>query len=123
MTDSEVKDFVSSWTSTWQALDIDAAADHFAADAEMRSPLAMRVVGIPVIRGREAIRQYWRAAYAGIGDPKLVVEASSWDDRLRRLTVWWRAAPRGVATRACEFMDFGADGLIRRSEAYYGSAD
>ena len=123
MTDREVDDFVSSWTSTWLALDIDAATDHFATDGETRSPLATRVVGTSLIREREAMRQYWREAYAGVGGPGLVVEASSWDDRPRRLTVWRRAAPRGVATRACEHTDFGPDGSIRRSEACHGSAD
>lgn len=89
----------------------------------MRSPVAASITGVSFIRGREAIRQYWRKAYADAGDPQLVVEAYSWDEARRRLTVWWRAKPRGVATRACEYMDFGTDRLIQRGEAYYGSAD
>lgn len=114
--------FAAAWADHWNKLDIDAVVNHFAADGEMVSPLAARLTGSPRIKGREAIRAYWHQAYGEVTNPRLVLEAVSWDDRLQRLIVWWRAElPAGVA-RASELMDFDAAGLVCRSEAYYGAA-
>lgn len=122
LTPETAQAFATAWADNWNRLDIDAVVNHFAPDAEMTSPLAARLTGSPRVRGREAIRAYWRAAYGRVTDPGLVLEAVAWDGRLQRLVVWWRAElPAGV-TRACESMDFDAAGQVMRSEAYYGAA-
>jgi len=121
MTEEEALAFADTWAAHWNKVDVDAVVAHFAEESEMRSPLAARLTGKPNVVGREAIRQYWTTAYAEVTSPRLELESASWDGRLGRLTVWWRAElPTGV-TRASELMDFGPDGLIIRSEAYYGA--
>ena len=120
MTLDEAVSFASDWASAWNRVDIDFVANHFAIDGEMTSPLAMDITGAATVKGREAIRDYWQRIYGRISSGNLQLEAVSWDVELVRLTVWWCAALPNGMTRACEYMDFGEDGLIVKSEAYYG---
>src|SRR5262245_20143473 len=106
--------FVESWRASWCKVDIDAVVSHLADDAEMRSPLALKLTGSPVVTGAESIRTYWQRAYGHIQSADLEVLAWSWDDAMSRLTVWWQLGE----TRASEFMDFDAAGQVTRSEAF-----
>jgi len=108
--------FVEAWCANWCKVDIDAVVSHFADSAEMRSPLAIKLTGAPVVAGLENIRAYWRKAYGHIESADLKILSWSWDDTIARLTVWWQLGD----TRASEFMDFDAAGRVVRSEAFYG---
>ena len=108
--------FVESWHANWCKVDIDAVVSHFADDAEMRSPLALKLTDSPVVKGARNIRAYWQRAYGHIHSADLKVLAWSWDDAMSRLTVWWQLGE----ARASEFMDFDAEGRVTRSEAFYG---
>ncbi len=108
--------FVEAWCASWRKVDIDAVVSHFAENAEMRSPLALKLTGSAVVTGAENIRAYWRKAYGAAVSPDLKVLNWSWDDAISRLTVWWQLGD----TRASEFMDFDAAGRVVRSEAFYG---
>ena len=108
--------FVEAWCANWCRVDIDAVVEHFAENAEMRSPLAIKLTGSPVVAGAENIRAYWRKAYGHIASADLKTLSWSWDAAIARLTVWWQLGD----TRASEFMDFDAAGRVVRSEAFYG---
>ncbi|WP_249147372.1 nuclear transport factor 2 family protein [Bradyrhizobium sp. AUGA SZCCT0177] len=108
--------FVEAWCASWCKVDIDAVVSHFAENAEMRSPLAIKLTDSPVVAGLENIRAYWRKAYGHIESADLKILSWSWDDTIARLTVWWQLGD----TRASEFMDFDAAGRVVRSEAFYG---
>ena len=108
--------FVERWLHNWRNVDIDAVVSHFADDAEMRSPLAVKLTDSPVVKGADNIRRYWKRAYGHIESADLKVLAWSWDETIARLTVWWQLGE----TRASEFMDFDASGRVARSEAFYG---
>jgi limonene-1,2-epoxide hydrolase len=108
--------FVEAWCANWCKVDIDAVVAHFAENAEMRSPLALKLTGAPVIAGAGNIRAYWQKAYGGIASADLKILNWSWDAAIARLTVWWQLGD----TRASEFMDFDAAGCVVRSEAFYG---
>ena len=108
--------FVEAWRANWCKVDIDAVVAHFAENAEMRAPLALKLTGSAVVAGPENIRAYWRKAYGAIESADLKVLNWSWDDAIARLTVWWQLGD----TRASEFMDFDAAGRVVRSEAFYG---
>ena len=110
------RSFAEAWHASWCKVDIDAVVSHFADDAEMRSPLAEKLTGSPVVRGSEAIRRYWKKAYGHVKSADLQLLSWSWDQPMRRLTVWWRLDQ----TRASEYMDFDATGRVIRSEAFYG---
>jgi len=121
LTRQDAMAFAQQWAADWNRLAIDTIVDHFAPEGEMRSPLATKFTGSSIIKGREAIRTYWHAAYGGLTEPHLTLESTAWDGELQRLTVWWSAPLPGGPTRACEMMDFDADHQIVRSEAYYGA--
>ena len=48
--------FVEAWCANWRKVDIDAVVSHFAENAEMRSPLALKLTESPVVAGAENIR-------------------------------------------------------------------
>lgn len=110
------KRFAETWHANWCKVDIDAVVSHFAKDAEMRSPLAEKLTGSPVVKGSEEIRQYWKKAYGHMKSADLHLLSWSWDKPMRRLTVWWRLDK----ARASEYMDFDETGRVIRSEAFYG---
>ncbi|KPL66999.1 hypothetical protein SZ64_02150 [Erythrobacter sp. SG61-1L] len=58
--------FARLWTAAWNAHDVDAVLDLFHDDVVFTSPLAARVVPESggVIRGKDALRDYWTAALA-----------------------------------------------------------
>jgi SnoaL-like domain len=108
--------FVEAWCANWRKVDIDAVVSHFAENAEMRSPLALKLTESPVVAGAENIRAYWRKAYGHIESADLKILSWSWDAAIARLTVWWQLGE----ARASEFMDFDHAGRVVRSEAFYG---
>jgi len=108
--------FVGEWQRNWCKVDIDAVVAHFAEDAEMRSPLALKLTESPVVKGAENIRRYWQQAYGHIESADLKILSWSWDSAISRLTVWWQLGE----ARASEFMDFDQAGRVMRSEAFYG---
>ena len=108
--------FVETWRQNWCKVDIDAVLSHFADDAEMRSPLAVKLTDSPVVKGTDNIRSYWKRAYGHIESADLKVLAWSWDTEIARLTISWQLGE----ARASEFMDFDASGRATRSEAFYG---
>ena len=108
--------FVEAWCANWCKVDIDAVVAHFADNAEMRSPLALKLTGSPVVAGAENIRAYWRKAYGHVASADLKILSWSWDAAIARLTVWWQLGE----ARASEFMDFDHAGRVVRSEAFYG---
>jgi limonene-1,2-epoxide hydrolase len=108
--------FVEAWCANWCKVDIDAVVSHFAENAEMRSPLALKLTESSVVSGAENIRAYWQRAYGRIKSADLKILNWSWDDTIARLTVWWQLGD----TRASEFMDFDGAGRVVRSEAFYG---
>ena len=110
------KSFAETWHANWCRVDIDDVVSNFAKDADMRSPLAQKLTGSPVVKGSEEIRQYWKKAYGHGKSADLHLLSWSWDRPMRRLTVWWLLDK----TRASEYMDFDAAGQVIRSEAFYG---
>ncbi len=62
--------FAEAWVAAWNRRDVDAVLTHYADDAQFVSPVAHNVVGLPVLRNKKEIEQYWRAALERI--PSLV---------------------------------------------------
>jgi ketosteroid isomerase-like protein len=66
----EPAQFADQWIRAWNARDPEAVLAHYADDATFTSPVAARVVpeSRGVIRGKEALRDYWGRALQGNGD-------------------------------------------------------
>src|SRR5215472_9684560 len=82
MHDSQAQAFARQWAREWKSRDVEALLAHFTDDVVFTSPVAVRLLGGDgVIRGKEALREYWSegirripdlrfevlAVYAGIG--------------------------------------------------------
>jgi hypothetical protein len=56
--------FVREWIESWNAHDLERILAHWADDCTFRSPLALELVGDGVVRGKAALRDYWRLGLA-----------------------------------------------------------
>lgn len=60
MDHAEAQAFARQWARDWNAHDVDALLEHFTDDVVFTSPVAVRIAGGDgVIRGKEALREYW----------------------------------------------------------------
>lgn len=112
--------FAAAWIDNWNRRDIDAVLVHFADDAVFESPLAQTVWGNPVIKGKQDLERYWRAASGRITSLRFVLEDFAWDAGQRFLLVRYVSHTDGKVTRACEAMKFDAAGRQCAGYAYYG---
>ncbi len=58
--------FAREWEAAWNRRDVEAVLQHFHDDAVFTSPLAQKigVAADGVLKGKSAIRSYWKAALA-----------------------------------------------------------
>jgi hypothetical protein len=76
MDHTEAKTFAEQWVRDWNAHDIDALLEHFTDDVVFTSPVAVRLLsGDGVIRGKEALREYWSEGIRLIPDLRFEVLA------------------------------------------------
>ena len=62
MTPTEAKAFAEKHCSVWNTHDLERILDLYAPDAELASPLAAQLTGGGVVKGRDALRDYFSAA-------------------------------------------------------------
>lgn len=63
------QEFVDDWMAAWNAHDLERVLIHFAEDVVFTSPVAARLLGGDgVIRGKAALRDYWREALRRVPD-------------------------------------------------------
>jgi hypothetical protein len=108
--------FADEWVRAWNAHDIEAVLAHFRDDVVFTSPVAARVVPASggVVRGKEALRDYWATAL----------------DQLPRLRFEVVAVYRGESTLVVndrnhrdqlvnEVLTFDGDGRVREDHGTY----
>jgi hypothetical protein len=63
-------EFADRWAAAWNAHDVEAVLAHFSDDVVFTSPVAAQVVPDSggVLRGKDALRDYWATALARIPD-------------------------------------------------------
>src|SRR5690348_12415367 len=103
-------EFARKWVANWNRRDVEAVLAHFAEDAEFVSPVAAKVTGRAVLRGKAEIRRYWQAALGRIAVLEFTLDHAAWDDRLRELNVVCEANLNGERKRTTEIMRFDATG-------------
>jgi hypothetical protein len=59
MTPTEAIKFAEKHVATWNAHELESILDMYSEDAELRSPLALTLMGDGVVRGRDALRGYF----------------------------------------------------------------
>jgi steroid delta-isomerase len=114
------QEFAEWWVQAWSNRDVEAIVACFSEDVRFVSPRAAEVTGNPVVLGREALRDYWTRAVAGIDSIVFhldrVLEGADGKD----IVIVYRSNIDGRRKRACEFMKFDDKGKIVAAEAMHG---
>jgi uncharacterized protein (TIGR02246 family) len=121
MTPETIAAFAQNWIDAWHRRDLEAVLAHFADDARFTSPRALATVGTATVIGKDALRNYWQAALAGIETLQFSLDHTVWDPERQELVLVYTSAIDGRRLRACEFMRFGPAGRIVEAEAMYGA--
>lgn len=113
--------FAGEWADAWNRRDVEAVLAHFAGDVQFTSPTALAVTGDAVVRGKVALRAYWRAALAKIESLTFTVERVVWDAGRRELAIVYVASIDGASRFVSENLIFGDAGLVTRADVFHGA--
>lgn len=114
------EEFARWWVRAWSNRDVDAIVACFADNVRFVSPRAAEVTGNPVVFGRQALRDYWQRAVAGVESIVFEVERVLEDVAGEDIVVVYTSNIDGRRKRACEFMHFDDEGKIVAAEAMHG---
>jgi hypothetical protein len=110
---AEARAFTEQWVRDWNAHDVDALLAHFTDDVVFTSPMAVRLLGDGVVRGKEALRKYWSEGIRLI--PDLHFEVLALYIGVSTLVINYRNQAGGVVSEALTF-----DGaLVREGHGAY----
>ena len=59
----DLETFAEHWIDDWNSHDIERVLNHYAPNAEFRSPIAELRTGDGVVQGQDALRRYWGPAF------------------------------------------------------------
>jgi len=110
--------FGEEWLKAWKNRDLEAILAHYADDVELRSPLAVRVLGEPsgVVKGKRNLQEYLAKVLALI--PREVTpELVGVFEGVSSLIVHFKS----TAGTAAELMELSAEGKVRRAVAHFQS--
>lgn len=121
MTRSEMISHAEKWIEAWNTKDLDAIMVGFVDDATFASPRALELTGAAEIRGKDALRGYWKVAMNRVEQFAFRLDRIVWDDEARELAIVYVSVRDGAARRACELIRFNEAGSKVGGEALYGS--
>jgi ketosteroid isomerase-like protein len=110
------------WIAAWNRRDLRAVLDAFHEDASFRSPRAIPITGAPLVQGKPAMEQYWRAGLARLHTLDFTLLDVVCDVEAQAMLVHYLAHLNGTTLRACELFRFEGGRKIY-AEALYGDAD
>ena len=120
MTGEQARAFADEWAAAWNELAVERVLAHFDENVSFTSPTALAVVGVPTVRGKQALREYWNKAVARIGSLRFTVDRVLWDAGARELAIIYDSEIDGRKRRVSENLTFGADGLVVSAEVFHG---
>lgn len=108
--------FVKGWENGWNSHDLDLIMAHYREDIVFRSRKALALTGQGELRGRLALRAYWKAALDV--QPELRFQVQDVFEGHDMLVISY-LNHKGVL--AVETLYFGADGLMFQAAACHRS--
>jgi SnoaL-like domain len=120
MTRDEAEAFAVEWARAWNALQIERILILFHDDVEFTSPTALAVVGVPVVRGKAALRAYWTQALATRPSLHFTLDRVVWDAERRELAIIYTSEINGSRRRVSENLRFDEAGLVSVAEVFHG---
>jgi hypothetical protein len=109
--------FAAEWAAAWNRRDVPAVLAHFADTATFTSPVAAQLIdgSDGVLRGKDAIAEYWTSALARI--PDLHFEVLGVYAGLDMLVINYRNQRGGLVNEVLTF----ADGLVVAGHGTYAA--
>jgi ketosteroid isomerase-like protein len=120
MNRDEAVEYTRRWTDAWNRLDVERVLEHFDADVVFSSPTALATVGVPTVRGKRALRDYWMTALQSVKSLRFTVVRVIWDPDASELAIIYDREVNGRDDRAAEILQFGLEGRVVRGEVLYG---
>ena len=120
MTSDEAETFAVEWADAWNAREIERVLTHFHDDVEFTSPTALAVVGVPTVRGKGALRDYWTQALASRPSLVFTLDRVVWDAGRRELAILYTSVINGNRRRVSENLRFDGAGLVIVAEVFHG---
>jgi hypothetical protein len=117
---NEAERFAAEWAEAWNERDIERVLAHFDDNVTFTSPTAQAVVGVPTVRGKEALRAYWVAALERIQSLRFTVNRVLWDPKLNELAIIYSSVTDGNTKQVSENLRFGLNGLVVSAEVFHG---
>jgi ketosteroid isomerase-like protein len=113
------RDFAADWIAAWNSGDLERIFSHYSDDFEMRSPLIAErgFSAAGILRGKDAIRPYWRAGIAG-AKPPLAFELIDAYAGIDSVAIHYRSVGRKYVV---EVIEFDAARRAVRGSACYGA--
>ena len=108
------------WADNWNRRDVEAVLEHFHDDVVFTSPTALAVVGVPVVRGKAALRAYWKTAMAHIASMRFTIDHIVWDPAHAELAIIYLAEADGKSRRVSENLTFNEAGQVVAAEVFHG---
>lgn len=112
----EPKNFAVEWIDAWNSHDLDRILSHYSDDVEVTTPMikvAMRI-NDGTVRGKDAARQYWRAALQKV--PDLHFELVESTQSVSSIALYYKSV---MGKMAIEMMSFNDEGKINKVIAHY----
>jgi ketosteroid isomerase-like protein len=120
VTAAEANAFAAEWARNWNAREVERVLAHFHDDVVFTSPTAQAVVGVPTVRGKAALREYWNKALTRIRSLRFTVDRVVWDERQRELAIIYVSDADGAKKRMSENLRFNEEGLVVSAEVFHG---
>jgi ketosteroid isomerase-like protein len=120
VTAAEANAFAAEWARNWNSREVERVLTHFHDDVVFTSPTAQAVVGVPTVRGKAALREYWNKALTRIRSLHFTVDRVVWDERQRELAIIYVSDADGAKKRMSENLRFNEEGLVVSAEVFHG---
>jgi len=116
LTETKARKFAKEWIEAWNAHDLDAILDHYAAGVSLTSPVAARLLNDPAgkVVGIGALREYFKKGLDVY--PELSFELLDVLWGVSSIVLYYR---NQVGTKSGEFMELDSDGKVVRVVANY----
>ncbi len=114
---TKAENFIIDWIEAWNAHNLEAILAHYADDIEFSSPFAAHLMGDSLVRGREALRDYFSLALERF--PDLHFSGPRAFEGAQSVVLCYRSVNN---LDAAETMVFNDSGLVYRVWAHYREA-
>ncbi len=112
--------YAEEWTENWNKRDLEAVLAHFHDEVVFASPKALLVVGVPTVRGKAALRQYWTTSLRAAQSIRFSLRRVLWDPETLELSIVYDREMNERKERASEVLQFDRSGKVIRGEVFYG---